>query len=74
VCLIAFDLKSHVVPDPAIGSGRPVLIPHTLPDHRHDPASETASVAGKPSIRRLSKSTADPAALPLARTRQKEVK
>jgi len=51
-----------------------VLIPHTLPDHIHDLASETASAAGKPSIRRLSKSRADPAALPLARTRQEEVK
>src|SRR5882724_9997099 len=43
VCLIAFDLKSHVVPDPAIGSGRPVLIPHTLPAHRRTLASERAS-------------------------------
>jgi hypothetical protein len=40
VCLIAFDLKSHVVPDPAIGSGRPVLIPHTLPDDIRALASE----------------------------------
>jgi hypothetical protein len=40
VCLIAFDLKSHVVPDPAIGSGRPVLIPHTLPDDLRALASE----------------------------------
>ena len=43
VCLIAFDLKSHVVPDPAIGSGRPVLIPHTLPAHRRTLASEHPS-------------------------------
>src|SRR3954465_1778153 len=31
VCLIAFDLKSHVVSRPAIGPARPVLIPHTRP-------------------------------------------
>src|SRR6266540_2957466 len=29
-----------VVPDPAIGSGRPVLIPHTLPDDIRALASE----------------------------------
>src|SRR3954447_14788550 len=62
VCLIAFDLKSHVVSRPAIGPARPVLIPHTLPVHVHDLASETASTAGKPSIRRLSKSRANPVA------------
>ena len=30
----------NVVPDPAIGSGRPVLIPHTLPDDIRALASE----------------------------------
>jgi hypothetical protein len=40
VCLIAFDLKSHVVSRPAIGPARPVLIPHTLPAHTRALASE----------------------------------
>ena len=41
VCLIAFDLKSHVVSRPAIGPARPVLIPHTLPAHTRGLASES---------------------------------
>ncbi len=45
VCLIAFDLKSHVVrglqaPVNGYRPERPVLIPHTLPAHQRVLASE----------------------------------
>ena len=57
VCLIAFDLKSHVVPDPAIGSGRPVLIPHTRlcsrnngPTDNNHPSSIVKEQVGPPPL------------------------
>src|SRR6185295_10997285 len=67
VCLIAFDLKVSCRVQPCDRAGTTVLIPHTLPAHCRVPASASPrQPTGTPSIRRLSKSRADPAALPPA--------
>ena len=74
VCLIAFDLKSHVVFSSAIEPARPVLIPHTLPACVHDLASEIAS-ANRQTIHSsiVKEQGGSRRAKARARTRQKEV-
>jgi hypothetical protein len=74
VCLIAFDLKSHVVTRPAIGPARLVLIPHTLPAHHCALASEHTA-ANRQTIHSsiVKEQGGSRRAKARARTRQKEV-